>query len=208
MRAARVAGYVVLASLCVLAGCQRPRTTATTRAEPQPLNETGPYRHPASGMEFPTKIDEFNRVALAQYDAAGHIVSARYEIDGATSKITATVFVYPIYGSAGTRAERCQRLLNEASAAVVAAHPGAQPTATDDMTLDQEGRTHTGRHAVFFFDEPIENDTRPATAQLYVFCDASGPWQLEYRFTHPRELTVAPIIADFLNRLTWTLYPE
>jgi hypothetical protein len=174
MRAARVVTCVVVASLCLLAGCQRPRTTATTRAEPQPLNEAGPYRHPASGMEFPTKIDEFNRVALAQYDDAGRIVSARYEIDGATSKITATVFVYPIYGSAGTRAER----------------------------------THTGRHAVFLYDEPIENDTRAATAQLYVFCDASGPWQLEYRFTHPRELVVAPIIADFLNRLTWTLYPE
>jgi len=159
-------------------------------------------------MEFPTTIDEFNRVALAQYDAAGRIVSARYEIDGATSKITATVFVYPVYGSTGTRTERCQRLLNEASAAVVAAHPGAQPTGTDDMTLDQEGRTHTGHHATFFYDEPIENDTRPATAQLFLFCDASGPWQLEYRFTHPRELIVAPIIADFLNRLTWTLYPE
>jgi hypothetical protein len=209
MRAVRVAGYLVVASLCLLAGCQRQRTQATP-AGPQPLNvsTTALYRHPASGMEFPTKIDEFARVALVRYDKAGQIVSGRYDIDGATSKIIATVFVYPVHGSASARAERCQRLLTEASADLVAGHPGARPTGTDDVTLDQEGRTHAGRHATFFYDEPIENDTRPATAQLYLFCDAAGPWQLEYRFTHPRELNVAPIIDDFMRRLTWTLYPE
>jgi len=207
MRAVRVAGYLVVASLCLLAGCQRLRTPPAP-AGPQPLAITGPYRHPGSGMEFPTAVDAFERVALVQYDKAGQIVSARYDIDGATSKIIATVFVYPVHGSASTRAERCQRLLNEASADLVAAHPGARPTGTDDITLDQEGRAHAGRHATFFYDEPIENDTRPATAQLYLFCDASGPWQIEYRFTHPRELAVAPIIDDFMHRLAWTLYPE
>jgi len=204
MRAGRGVGYIVLASLCLLAGCQHPRSGATP-AGPQSFSAVGPYRHPASGMEFPTAIGEFNRVALTQYDTAGRVVSARYDIDGATSKITATVYVYPVYGSS---AGRCQRLLDEAAAAVVAAHPGARPAGVDDMTLDQEGRRHAGRHAVFLYDEPLETETRPATAQLYLFCDAAGPWQLEYRFTHPRELTVAPIIDDFLHRLPWTLYPE
>jgi hypothetical protein len=159
-------------------------------------------------MEFPTSVDEFSRVALMQYDQAGRIISARYDIDGATSKITATVYVYPIYGSALARADRCQRLLDQASVALVAAHPGAQPTGTDNAALDQQGRTHAGRHATFFYDERIENDTTPATAQLYLFCDAAGPWQMEYRFTHPRELNVTPIIDDFMRRLPWTLYPE
>jgi hypothetical protein len=209
MRTVRVAAYLVVASLCLLAGCQRPRAPATAAGpETLKISATALYRHPASGMEFPTAVDEFARVAVVQYDKAGQIVSARYDIDGATSKIIATVFVYPVHGSASARPERCQRLLNEASADLVAAHPGARPTGTGDMTLDQEGRAHAGRHATFAYDEPIENDTRPATAELYLFCDASGPWQLEYRFTHPRELVVAPIIDDFMRRLPWTLYPQ
>jgi hypothetical protein len=203
MRAGRAAGYIVLASLCLLAGCQRPHGGAAP-VRPQPVAAVGPYRHPASGMEFPTAVGEFNRVAVVQYDTAGRVVSARYDIDGATSKITATVYVYPVTGSS---AGRCQRLLDEASAALVADHPGARPAGVDDVTLDQQGRLHAGRHATFLYDEPLENETRPATAQLYLFCDAAVPWQLEYRFTHPRELTVAPIIDDFLHRLPWTLYP-
>jgi len=207
MRSARIAVGLAVASLLLLAGCQRGRAPAAP-AGPQTLAAVGPFRHAASGMDFPTDVGEFNRAALVQYDKAGRIVSARYEIDGAASKFVATVYVYPVTGSPLARAQRCQRLFDEASGELVRADPGAYSTGTDEVSLDQEGSAHAGRHATFLYDEITNGDRTPAAAQLYLFCDAAGPWQLEYRFTYPRELTVAPIIADFMRRLTWTLNPE
>jgi hypothetical protein len=214
MRKSLPATITVLAALALigaglLAGCQQ-RGARTTRAsvyqQPYRVNITGTYKHPASGMEFPPEVGEFKRTLLVRYEG-GRSVSARYAIEGASSRIEATVYVYPTrVEPSAARAVECGNQLDAATTDFARITPNLQRTGTDDVTLDRTGTTHHGRRARFTFDEKVYTDTRPGAAEIYLFCNASDQWQVEYRFTHSSALDAAPIIDDFMHRLAWTLH--
>ncbi len=202
---------LVLLGLGLLAGCHAGgRTSAPQQGQSQFIKVAGPYRHAPSGMEFPTSVGEFERTAILQHDKAGLSVSARYEIDGATSKIVATVFVYPERSARRPRAPSCASGSSTArptmSSASIAAP--ARPRTDETSSLDQGGVGHHGRHMAFLYEEPAAGEGLPRAAQLYLFCNASDRWQMKYVVTYPRELAAAPIIDDFMRRLSWTLLPE
>jgi hypothetical protein len=207
----RASRCLLLIGLALLTGCQTGwswRRSSTDVSPTQLIRVTGPYRHAPSGMEFPPSVGEFNRATLLQHDKAGLSVSARYDIDGATSKIIATVFVYPgAVGTPASRPELCNRQLEAATVDVTSFYRGARPAGLDDVTLDQEGIIHHARHATFLYDEPMADETLPRAAQLFLFCNAADKWQVKYVVTYPRELNIAPIMDDFMKRLTWTLNP-
>src|SRR5260221_14529153 len=121
----KIAAQLILAAtLVVLVGCQNQRSaTFSTRGPATVITVTGDYRHELSGMEFPTKVAEFERRRMLQYDRAGRSVSAVYAIDGATTNITATVFVFPARAGRG---DRCRGQLESASADLVRVHPAAR----------------------------------------------------------------------------------
>jgi hypothetical protein len=212
----RVAAVLALAGLALLAGCQNFNFMNLRRGgrlppsnPPQVIAATGTYRHPASGMEFPPEVGEFKRALLLQYDKAGQNISARYEIDGAATKLAAEIYVYPAKaGSASQRAELCRSQLEAAASDLARGHRDAHRTELDDITLEQGSVAHRGLHARYEFDERVGSDILPWAAEINLFCIASDQWQIEYRFIHPRELTVAPIAADFMQRLVWTLPPS
>jgi hypothetical protein len=199
--------FVALAVLALLAGCQ-PARAPVMLAQPKVIvvNGNGPYRHAASGMEFPPGIGEFNRTLLLQYDTGGRNISARYQIDGATMKIEASVYVYPAPPVSGSmRTERCTSQLDAASNDLAKDHPSLRRIGDDTITLDVGGAAHAGQRASFTWEQPLPTERLPAAAQIYLFCRAAESWQVEYRFTYPRELGAAPIIDDFMRRLPWTL---
>ena len=206
---ARAILCLVVAGLGLLGACQqrggRP-TASTYQQQTQRINITGTYRHPASGMEFPPSVGEFNRTSLVRYEQAGRSVNARYEIDSGVSKLVAAVYVYPAPAVSGSmRAERCASQLDAAAQDLGRTHVGLHRTGDDDVALDQQGTAHQGRRARFDYEEKLSLDTLPATAQIYLFCRANDAWQVEYRFTYPRELNAAPILDDFMRQLSWTL---
>jgi hypothetical protein len=200
---------LVVAAL--IAGCQqRARQGPSIYQQAQRISAAGPYRHAPSGMEFPTAVGEFKRVLLVQYDRAGRSIGARYEIEGATSKIEATIYIFPTASTGSTRVDLCGRQLEAASSDVVREHRGASRTGIEEVTFDQDGITHRGQRATFTYDEALAgsatNETRPSVAFLYLFCRAAESWQVEYRFSHPSELNAAPLIDDFMKHLPWTLH--
>jgi hypothetical protein len=207
---ARAALILVVVGLAVLVGCQRGRRAPGSpyMQLAQRVTITGTYRHPASGMALPPSVGEFTRTSLIRYGQGARSVHAQYEIDGATSKFVAGVYVYPAPNVTGSlRAERCSSQLDAASTDLGRSHPGMHGTGLDDVALEQEGASHRGRRANFAYDEPSGLDMLPSVAQIYLFCPAADGWQVEYRFTRPRELDAAPIIDDFMQQLTWTLKP-
>src|SRR5579871_4889014 len=180
-RACAVAPCLLLiVGLALLAGCQphRRATTDVARTPFRIINVTGPYRHEASGMEFPTTVGEFTRTSLLQYDRAGRNISARYEIAGQVSKIVATIFVYPAPAVSGSmRTERCDSQLDSAAADMARTHPRLHRTGTDDVTLAQSGGNHQARRATFDYEERLERDeVLPSAAQIYLFCRATEAW--------------------------------
>lgn len=199
---------VALLATGALGACQNQRPPATyyVRSQSQAINVNGPYRHEQSGMEFPTTIGEFSRVRMLQYDRAGRTVSGTYVIDGAASRMTATVFVYPAREvTKGGRPDQCRGQLDAANADLQKTYPGARFDGGNDATLTQSGKTQTGRRSTFAYDETLASGSWPSVAEIYLFCYVGDQWQVEYRFTHPRELNAAGIIEDFMGRFIWTL---
>ena len=200
------AAAVILAT-GVLGSCQnRPAATFYVRPAGQAINVNGPYRHELSGMEFPTAVGEFTRVRMLQYDRAGRTVSGTYVIDGAASRLTATVFIYPARdASKQARGDQCRGQFDSAAADLQKTYPGARFDGGGDATLAQAGQTHPGRRSIFAYDEKIASGSWPSTAELYLFCYVADQWQIEYRFTHPRELDAQAILEDFMARMVQTL---
>jgi hypothetical protein len=213
----RVKGRAFLATACGLvllglgfvAGCHgtffnRP----APEARPEVIRAAGPWTHPPSGMTFPVEVGEFKRSSLLSYDKAGRNVSAQYEIDGAVSRLVMSVYVYPAPPVTGSmREERCGSQLDAATFDLAKQHPGLRRTGIDDVALAQDGTEHLGVRARFIYDQPLVRDALPSAAEIDLFCRATDSWQIEYRFTRPRELAADPIVADFMSRLTWTLHP-
>ena len=198
---------LALLGLGLVAGCQGGffnRPGAAPR--PEIIHAAGAWRHPPSGMTFPVAVGEFDRTLLLRYDKSGRNVSARYEIAGAVSKLEADVFVYPAPPVTGSmQQERCGSQLDAATFDLAKKHPGLRRTGIDAVELDQGGTAHRGVRARFLYDERLVSDSLPAAADIDLFCRATDGWQIEYRFTRPRELDADPIIADFMRRLPWTL---
>jgi len=200
---------LVLLGLGLLAGCQggffnRP----APEARPEIIQAAGAWTHPQSGMTFPVEVGEFKRTLLLRYDKAGQNVSATYEIDGAVSKLAVSVYVYPAPPVTGSmRQERCGSQLDAATFDLAKQHPGLRRTGIDEVAIAQDGAEHRGVRARFIYDQPLVQDALPSAAEIDLFCRATDSWQIEYRFTRPRELDADPILADFMRRLTWTLHP-
>ncbi len=201
MRLSRAVASLSLIALALLAGCQTQRRGAAV--QPTLISVNGFYKHPASGMAFPVKVGEFDRDQLLQYSRDGRSIAGRFSIKGATSAITAMVYIFPASG--GASGERCNAQLQDATANFAQSLPRMSRLAVEPFGFTENGRAHRGTRALFGYEEGLgSGDVRPGSAEIVMFCDAAGPWQLEYRFTYPRDMNAKPLIDDFMQNLPWT----
>ena len=205
---------LALATLPLLAGCPSI-PPAGAPSHPQVLSISGSYRHAPSGMEFPVSVDDFQRVLVIQYDAAGLNVSAGYNLNAPLTKLAATFYVYPApsvtsIGSpasvvATARAELCRRHFAAVMDEVVRAHPAGKLIRQEEVTLQQAGRAYPGWHAVFAYPELFAGAVQALSSEAFVYCYVAGKWVMKYRFTGPENQDAGPIVREFMQRLAWTL---
>ncbi len=198
MRGARRAGGPAI---------QTATPTPGTPPQIQVLPIEGPWRHAASGMQFPTAVGPFQRVSVIQYDRDGLNVSGGYNLVGPPLQVVATLYVYPPHG-AGTREAACRQEFAGTEAEILRTYEAARLLEEHDEVLQQGAATHPGRQAVFSYRAPFGGETRALVSQLHLFCHAAGRWQVKYRISHPEGFDAAPLIADFMRRLVWTLGAE
>jgi hypothetical protein len=187
-----------------------PRAERLPHADPLPhiLTAPGPYRHPASGMQFPTGVGEFTRVTVVRYDRDGLRVSAGYNLTASPPRIAATVFVYPPPAVPGTREEACRGEFAAGVAEIRRTYPGAVLVEERDVVHQQGDTAHPGRLARFTYETMFAGTKQTVGSQLLLFCHVGGKWQVKYRFTHPVGLAAEPEIAAFLQQLGWTIGGE
>ena len=83
---------VMLTSLPLL-GC--PTMQPKYLLKPEIIKAEGSYAHTASGMTFPLRIGNFQRVTVLRYDVEGLDMSAEYYLFTLSGAVDATVYVYP-----------------------------------------------------------------------------------------------------------------
>jgi len=91
--------HLVVLLAILLTGCpvyQLNRLPASDPlSQPRPLNESGPYRHIQSNLQFPVSVAGFERIRLTQFDTAGLNVSGSYQNRSSSCPVLATLYIYP-----------------------------------------------------------------------------------------------------------------
>jgi hypothetical protein len=167
--------------------------------EPRDIAVRGTFTHPATGFAMPETVGDFKRTAVTQYDEAATDFSAGYNrVDerGALWPIVATLYVYPIRGSAD---------LDERFSAVIdvlkRSHGGVDPAFRENVTLCQ-GRFEA-RYAAFGYQQSLLGATRPVRSYLLLYRYLH--WWVKWRVTMPVTRDGEPIRA--MVALTESLVP-
>lgn len=196
-----------------LGGC--PPVNSPSSAGPFLIHVGDDLVHQASGMDFPSRVGEFQRASGHVYNANGRDISVGYNMLGVNGTIVATVYVYPApslisIGSpdnviADARAKLTQMEFARRKREIVLSHRDATLLDESPYDLVQASGSLAGWKAVFSYALNVNGNMAPARSQLFVFCLVHGPWALEYRFTYPQSLDASPAIKAFMQMLRVTI---
>lgn len=168
-----------------------PETGAGSQVQPELVG--GVYRHPASGMEFPSELETLVRDNVRTYDDSGADVSVSYRRGDADVALAVTVYIYP-------RREPLAVEFELAKAAIARMSPGSELITEGGMGLEKRGSVHQGHRAHFIIRE---GDVPTRISHLFIF--DHGPWRVKYRagfLAHQHELADA-IVVRFIRALPW-----
>jgi hypothetical protein len=158
--------------------------------------------HAPSRFEFPPAFGEFQRVEIAQHDAAGPNVGVSYLLD-AELKIVLTLYVKrPLRARTGEPLS-LQNQLQVEEAAILHAHPGATPRAVWTPGRTRNGEPGRGYAQAFRYREHFGGSVRLVTSALYLF-EFDG-WVVKYRATFPafQEQPAHALVQTFVATFPW-----
>lgn len=193
-----------LVLVVILAGCQTVQVSM-----PTPIHVSGYYNHPGSGMVFPERVGEFQRVQITQFAPSEKDVGVGYNSNGVRAPISATVYVYPAprlisVGSPPSvvddaRTQLFHGHLEVLKREVMRAHPDARLLSEENFTLSQEGQKHNGRKVTFELAYTFGITSQDSISQICLF--QTGKWLVKYRITFPKATTaeVQGAIGSLLN---------
>ncbi len=182
---------------------------------PEVIQRKEVYTHTASGMKFPVRVGEFQRVTLFRYDLQERDVSAGYNLITSLCAIAATIYVYPPPSSvstgsppgtlANTRATLSEAEFKTRKQEILNSHPGARLLQEENIKLLQGAKTYSGRMATFEFEGIFGGQDNALLSNLYLFCYVEGEWIIKYRFTYPKNVDASKEIEGFMKSLKWSL---
>jgi hypothetical protein len=218
-------GSVALLAL-LLGACQTaPRDERTPVPAANPVEAQGavivrePDRaitHPASGMRFPERVADFQRVSFTQSGGKGLIFNCDYRLSGPGALVLATVTLYPAPSATGAT----EGLIREVRPGladseyqlevkrILASHPNTVVSEEREMALAQGLQKHIGRYVEFEYSDTIEGRFQPVVSRLYLFNNVDEKWAVRFRITFPKGATAEKVIAEFLTALHWSLKDE
>ncbi|HEY4300685.1 MAG TPA: hypothetical protein VGM73_07425 [Candidatus Didemnitutus sp.] len=223
----RLAGFgsIVIAAI-LLAACQT--VTHDERAPapaPNPVEQEGAkivrepdhtITHPASGMRFPERVAEFERVDFKQSSGKGLIFTCDYRLSGPGALVLATVTLYPAPSASGAT----EGLIREARPGladseyqlevkrILASHPNTVVSEEKEIALAQGLQKHVGRYVEFEYSDTIESRFQPVVSRLYLFNNVDEKWAVRFRLTFPKGAIAEKVITEFLSALHWSLKDE
>ena len=168
--------------------------------------------HQATGMKFPPRVNQFVRVKLSRFDAAGRDISVGYNLylppvgKAVYASVVMTVYIFPTGGSGGPNAAQGDLFntqFEKVKGEIVQAHPGAELIREGGAVLTQNGAPCEGRRAAYRFVVPSSFGPQLVRSDAYLF--ARGDWFLLYRVSYQsqREGFVDVDIRNFMETLSW-----
>ena len=184
-------------SVSLLTACETTSPTGGPHAiQPRP-SET--YTHAHSQFRFPAKVGNFDREAVAQYDAEGSNVSVGY--NDLRHGIALTVFIYPIPQRAPD--DMLPGHFGTCKAEVLGRHSGARLVSEGAVQVSPGGQQRRGQCAAFTFTDLFAHQRQPVGSELYLF--VQGRSFIKYRATYAvgQQAAAGPLIRAFIDELAW-----
>ena len=167
-------------------------------AQPQAITMDGSYIHQPSGIMFPVRTGEFQRMAIYQFDAEGQHISVGYNRSVAGKPVAVTVYVYPSpsiksFGSPqsvidGTRSELCQHEFAAHQYEITNIHPDARLIRDETSQRDNQG--YQKLFARFSYEDTFAGMPQALWSELQLSCYINDKWDIKYRVTYPQNTAV------------------
>ena len=188
---------VVVVATSILTGCFA--SSSQYLARPEALPSTGTFSHKPSGFDFPISVGEFQRVDIYKYDVEGEDISVSYNLISRYKHIAATIYIYPSpsivsLGSPASviktaRANLCRQDF-DAQVQQITARPNVRQISGSEAAAKAN---NTGTHnlsAHFEYEEIFAGVQQPLLSEFELSCYINGKWNIKFRITHPKSLTV------------------
>lgn len=172
----------LLCAVLFAAGACRSQTIPSTKLEdPVPLDLSGTWVHPPSGIAFPAQSAGFQRVAPKQYDREGNDVGIGYRrfwLDpDLVFRAEVTLFVYPAWPAP------FDVQFDDEIASVVRGKVGIREVRRRDTRARHAGAEVVVRAVEFEFRGDERMGRLPMVTVLAAF--RREPWHVTYRVTVP-----------------------
>jgi len=157
---------------------------ASASADPQTIEQSGPFQHVGSKTSFPEQLSIFSRTRIVRYeDPMGEDVSVGY---GATvaggQRVVITEYVYPAPQPAvGQSRQGLCREEFDLSAAEIQKHPNAQKLGETAAPTMAGAVPTNGHRATYTFTQPVDGTPQTIQSQIVVYCYVGGNWFVKYR---------------------------
>lgn len=158
-----------------------------------PVDSGKTYKHVASGFEFPSHVETFDRNGVYRYDEQGSDVSVAYAdpIVG----IMNTVYVYPDPDIG------LDEHFKQIKGQIEQVHPMFKLLAQEKWTLRQKDREFVGHKAVYTYTDAFLGKKQPIISQAYLI-KVNGNF-VAYRISFPQSLEKGTdaLIQGFIDKL-------
>ncbi len=182
------------------------------------MHEGSFVRLTASGVVFPAKVLDFQRISQRTYNRNGTDVGVGYNQLRPEMPIIATVYVYPSTPviAAGSpddvvqdaRARQTKAEFESRQREVTNAHPGASLLGQEEVSLSEHGVAYHGWHGRFSYTQQMAGGPAALHSDLFAFGYLAGRWDLEYRFSYPAPLDARRDIDAFMHALDINAAPN
>jgi hypothetical protein len=198
--------FITLLAL-TLCGCP-PRISSLPAyvdlEEPEPIDVTGDYVHPHTGVTFPPTHAEFKRVNVTKYDEHALDVSIGYDLyrEGIETPgfalVNLTAYVYPSRGP-------IENELAGIGEYILAEYNQPREVDAGEVVIPNSGRELEGlwSHYTFTLLTPVGPVGRETETFLFPMKYRGFAFTVKYRISYPSDLSeeVGPEIRSFIEEL-------
>jgi len=194
---------IVMALPLIVAG-------SVATAEPQVIEQSGPFRHVGSNTSFPEQFGIFTRSRIVRYDdPMGEDISVGYGATvGDDRRVALTEFVYPAPQPAvGQSRQGLCRDEFDLSAAEIQKHPNAQKLGESPAPTMTGAVPTNGYRATYTFSQPINGTQQTVQSQIVIYCYVGGNWFVKYRASALPGTDLNSALNAFITQGPWPAKP-
>jgi hypothetical protein len=168
-------------------------------AQKEVADAPDPWVHAATGVAFPARVGEFERLRVVEYTDDGRDASAGYRLERGGKWVSVTFYIYPVIPTMN-----CQQTFADVKAQI-ANYKGAT-VVREGLDPAPAGRGAPVAHYVRYQVPAgaMRQDLPAVRSDAYLFCAPGDRWLVKYRATGSPDFDFGNDIDTLMHAIAWT----